>query len=225
MMHLLLHILLKFRVSLSHRGKKIGVYIFDGILFGDNRLNSLWHSRISGIVDKNTDTDYVTVNIAKHKLKLIKQWAWMLLVEWPTWQKLYTLIPLEGKTVLDVGAGCGETALIFHLLGASKIIAIEPNKHAISCLAENAKVNGWKIEIVPEYFNLKHLRYDFDFMKMDIEGAESILLDATDFHKPAIVEVHSKHTLKKFLARGYKLLHAFKNDTYVVGIHMGPRCE
>jgi len=220
MNHLLLYILLKFRVSLSYKGKKIGFYIFDRILFGENKLNSLWHSQISRIVDRNTDTDLFTANIARHRLKLINQWAWMLLREWPIWQKFYAPIPLEGKTVLDVGAGCGETALLFHLHGASKIIAIEPNSQAVECLVENAKVNDWNVETVPEYFSLEHLKYDFDFMKMDIEGGESVLLDAPDLDKPAIVEVHNRQVLKQFLARGYKLLHTSTDDKYLIGKHI-----
>ena len=220
MNHLLLYILLKFRVSLSYKGEKMGFYIFDRILFGKNRLNSLWHSKISRIVDRNADTDLFTANIARHRLKLINQWAWMLLREWPIWQKFYAPIPLEDKTVLDVGAGCGETALLFHLQGASKIIAIEPNSQAVECLVENAKVNGWNVEIVPEYFSLEHLKYDFDFMKMDIEGGESVLLDAPDLDKPAIVEVHNGHVLKQFLARGYRLLHTFTDDKYLIGKHI-----
>lgn len=50
----------------------------------------------------------------------------LMLKEWDVWKKHYiTPFPLKGKTVLDIGAGSSETALLC-LHGASKVIAMEP---------------------------------------------------------------------------------------------------
>ena len=41
---------------------------------------------------------------------------------------LFTNFLVRGKTVLDVGAGCGETAFFYRLYGAKKVVAIEADR-------------------------------------------------------------------------------------------------
>lgn len=74
----------------------------------------------------------------------------MFLSEYTKWKKWY-LPPdhrkgIKGQVVLDVGAGCGETAYFFLKNGASKVISIEPDKKAFEILSENSRVNGWNVE-------------------------------------------------------------------------------
>lgn len=126
----------------------------------------------------------------------------MLIHEWEDWEKNYLPIDVKGKIVLDVGAGEGETALFYLYHGAKKVICIEAN---IKCL-ENLLHNSEFFNIVPSIakFDIDMLYYNFDFMKMDIEGYEEILLNV-DLKKPSIIEVHGLQLRDKFINKGYNI--------------------
>ena len=123
---------------------------------------------------------------------------------WDTmWPRYYLPnFDLSGKTVFDVGAGCGESAYFYFLHGASKVVAIEPN--AFGFLEVNAKANDWNIEILPRRFQLDDLLHiECDFVKMDCEGGEAELLklDTDRFPHPGIIEVHNKEVARKLLCK------------------------
>jgi SAM-dependent methyltransferase len=107
------------------------------------------------------------------------------------WERLYLpQFSLEGKTVLDVGAGAGETACFYILNGAKKVIAVEPDARAFSYLKANAERNHWNAELHNSCFALDFLGLQHDFMKMDCEGCEELLLGVASI-KPCVIEVHS----------------------------------
>lgn len=148
-----------------------------------------------------------------HELNLKKQlqknnWTFnqfrynIILDETTDWEQHYLPINIKNKTVLDVGAGAGETARFYLQHGASKVICIEPNPHAYRYLLQNAQTHP----IIPyqEFFCLKHLDLPYDFAKIDIEGYEEILLDA-EIKKPMVVEVHSVLLAEKFRAKGWRV--------------------
>lgn len=115
----------------------------------------------------------------------------------------YLPIDVRGLTVLDVGAGEGETALFYLAHGAKKVICVEANPACFNNLVANSK----KHNIVPvlEPFNIEMLNeHDFDFMKCDIEGYEEMLLD-TELVKPAVIEVHGLQLRDKFKAKGFRI--------------------
>ncbi len=117
------------------------------------------------------------------------------------WEKYYLPnFSLEGKTVLDVGAGAGETALFYLKHGAKKVIAIEINPFAIHCLAFNVMIKKLNIEISPVPFKLEHITEEVDFMKCDIEGGEKILLNS-DKLPPSIIEVNGKELITQFVEK------------------------
>jgi len=134
-------------------------------------------------------------SLLEHKqfgLVLLPEHAYLLAHEWSTWQRTYTPVSVVGKSVLDVGAGCGETAYFYFRKGARKVICVEPNMNAVECLKRNAVRHSWNVEIVPEPFKLEILDdYQFDFMKMDGEGCERELLRLDELPCTAIVESHS----------------------------------
>jgi len=75
------------------------------------------------------------------------------------WHEMY--LPVKG-TVVDVGAGCGESALFFLNHGAEKVVCVEGNPECLANLVKNfggdprvSIVNGW-----------------IGGLKVDIEGAE-----------------------------------------------------
>lgn len=114
---------------------------------------------------------------------------------------------LAGKTVLDVGATCGEVAYWFiKQHHAEKVICIESDPESLPFL--NANKALMNIEIVAEDFNIKHLRdFRYDFIKCDVEGSEMILLEyeaAGGVLKPCIVEAHTNWIRDQFLKAGFK---------------------
>jgi hypothetical protein len=132
-----------------------------------------------------------------------------MLEEWQMWERYY-LPPfsLTGKTVLDVGAGSGESAFFYNIHGASKIVCIESGDESpddLKCLELNKAF--LPITIIPHRFNLTDLQIPHDFMKMDIEGSESLLVDYHGTLKPSFVESHSDSITKSLLKNhGFKFI-------------------
>ncbi len=95
-------------------------------------------------------------------LRLQNPWLQYLETELPEWHDVY--LPPGGLkgTVLDLGAGCGETVYFFLAHGATHVIAVEPHPTAIRHLAHNYG-NDPRVTIVP---------HPADFIKIDVDGAE-----------------------------------------------------
>jgi 2-polyprenyl-3-methyl-5-hydroxy-6-metoxy-1,4-benzoquinol methylase len=135
--------MLKFRIGLSKGRRRLPLIYISSYGFGPYRiykiLKILWKFRNFKEVENNEEyTIFQGKNIT---LKILNSYPFP--GEWDIWEKYY--IPpfsLKGKTVLDVGAGCGETVFLFFLHGAKKVIAIEPNVKAVKYLKENAKKNN-----------------------------------------------------------------------------------
>jgi FkbM family methyltransferase len=53
------------------------------------------------------------------------------------------------KYVIDIGAGCGETAIYFILRGAKHVIAIEPCPDVFNELLENLRLNNVSDKVSP----------------------------------------------------------------------------
>ena len=122
--------------------------------------------------------------------------------EWVHWKQHYLeFLPEKAQTVLDVGAACGETALLYFLHGARRVICVEPRQVNFELLERNSRRNSWDTIMVQEKFRPSLLAsYDFDFMKMDCEGCESQLLNL-DSLPPCVIEVHGKNLLRDLMAR------------------------
>lgn len=137
----------------------------------------------------------------------------VLLSEWGKWEKQY--LPkdgVKGKTILDVGAGNGETAYFYFVHGAKKVISIEPDPYAFRILEINQKSHDWDWKLRQEFFNLFHLLADdFDFMKMDGEGCEAKLIYYPPEYLPRhfSLEVHSKRA-KNMLLEAFDNLKLFE---------------
>ena len=126
-------------------------------------------------------------------------WEWF-----EVWEKHY-LPPsdLKGKTVLDVGAGCGETACFFFRHGAKKVICVEIDPDQNKLAQFNSAINGWNAEVVGRGFELEDLRSDVDYMKMDCEGCEAALLLGREMPAfPHVIELHGQELLEGFMRTG-----------------------
>lgn len=121
------------------------------------------------------------------------------------WDKYYLPIDVSDLTILDVGAGEGETAKFFLDRGAAKVICIEPEPTALKTLAKNALNHPGKLEVHAKFFELTDLSIKHDFMKMDIEGYEEILLDLLELPSPSVIEVHGLQLRDKFRKHKYRI--------------------
>lgn len=127
----------------------------------------------------------------------------LLINEYKDMKANYSPVDVRGLTVLDVGAGEGETALFYLAYGAKKVICVEANPACFNNLVLNSKKHS--IATVLKPFNVEMLNeFDFDFMKCDIEGYEEVLLDV-DLVKPAVIEVHGLQLRDKFAEKGYRI--------------------
>ena len=126
--------------------------------------------------------------------------------ELPNWRRYYLPpFPLGGKTVLDVGAGEGESAAFFLSHGAARVVCIERDRKCMHNLYTNAKRNP--ITVVAEPFQLNHLMIPHHFAKIDIEGWEEILLQVKPCDlKPTVVEVHGQPLMARFARLGWRYL-------------------
>jgi 2-polyprenyl-3-methyl-5-hydroxy-6-metoxy-1,4-benzoquinol methylase len=168
-----------------------------------------------GVVEQKDDC--IIVQYRGVRLKLLKYHAVEFINYWEAWKKCYLpKFSLEGKTILDVGAGCGETAFLFLLHRAEKVVAVEPDSKAVECIRENIKTNKWNVEVIPECFSLEHLKLRFDYMKMDCEGCEEMLLHISELNKPSVVEVHKSDLLKRFERRGWKKICSLTKDIHII---------
>jgi SAM-dependent methyltransferase len=132
-----------------------------------------------------------------YRLRLPQKYLGLLLGEWHVWARQYLpAFSLRGKVVLDVGAGAGETAMLFFLRGARKVIAVEANPGLAALLRQNARANRWNLEVIEGPFRIDHLGLGIDFMKMDCDGCEAGLLQV-DALPPCRIEVHSPELAAK----------------------------
>jgi hypothetical protein len=96
----------------------------------------------------------------------------------------------EGKTVLSVGEGCGETAAYFLSLGASKVVCVERDRLKVAHFLNNAVRFHWNVKVLAAPFSLPMLQIPHDFLKFDAEGAEALLLDYNGSLGPCAIETH-----------------------------------
>lgn len=103
-----------------------------------------------------------------NSLKMTNSHRQTLESELELWHRCY--LPI-GKTVVDLGAGCGETALFYLNHGADKVICIESDDRAIDLLHQNFGEDS-RIVIVQAHV---------DSIKVDIEGGEKGMIIETHF--------------------------------------------
>jgi ribosomal protein L11 methylase PrmA len=139
---------------------------------------------------KVTDSDTVRTRLFGYEISLERHYRYAI-EESSVWERFYAPIPLKEKTVLDIGAGCGETAAFYFSKGASKVTAIEPNPQASKLLQANAMANSWNLDSICDVFKVEHLSIPHDFVKIDCEGGEKNLLENGDLLGPCVIESHS----------------------------------
>jgi hypothetical protein len=187
---------------------------FDTEYWPHQFLTFLWRARGWHLIEEKPY--YAVYQIGDYRLKLLRirdphynspSYTSSLFKHFFDWKTQYKPpFPLKAKTVLDVGSGVGETALLFFTLGAEKVICVDINPQACQILRENADANGWDVDIINEPFSPRHLSESWDFCKIDIEGAEECLLSVDELpSKPIVLETHGVDVTNGFLERGFQI--------------------
>ena len=114
--------------------------------------------------------DFEKIRICQAHLQGVTQ-------ELDNWHKY--LIPNMGPDMVDHGAGCGETALLYLNHGAEHILCIEGNKNCLENLRANF-ANDPRVTIFPYFARTK----------MDIDGSE----------RGMIIETHFPYRLRRLIA-------------------------
>lgn len=181
-------------------------------------IRQFWRWRL-----ETAGSELVSVSTPLDHLVLSRDRAGMMLYEWGTWTRCYAPRGFDfgGKTVLDVGAGEGETVELYRTLGAKNFICVEPDPRRAARLRENSAKNGWEAEVCEEPFSPKFLERKFDFMKMDCEGCESALVGKPPTF-PCVLETHGASTTEAFLKmRGFSAVKRAGNTALVTNVPTG----
>ena len=187
---------------------------FGTIGFGWKQWRALSFSRrFSDVTIHKVMKETVTFTIGEDMMILPQEYFSKLFCEWDDWESNYFPVDLTGKTVLDIGAGAGETALWFLTKGAGRIICVEIDQAAFDFLRLNSEINDWNCRVFNEPFKLDHLTnwerspdWDYDFFKIDVEGAEEILLERKiPLKGQGVIEYH-----KKEIAEGLRDLYGMR---------------
>jgi 2-polyprenyl-3-methyl-5-hydroxy-6-metoxy-1,4-benzoquinol methylase len=92
-----------------------------------------------GWVVKKVGGGFVRLRKGRTELVLDRHHAGVMLAEVMAWTAWYLpRFNLAGKTVLDIGAGCGETAAFYFDHGAEKVVAVELDQVKAGFLAHPA---------------------------------------------------------------------------------------
>ena len=90
----------------------------------------------------------------------------------------YSILNVDGKVVIDVGAFVGDSAIYFASRGAKKVIAIEPHPDAFREMLDNIKLNNLENVVVPLNVGLASKPGKVCIEKVDIEGT------TVTYHRP-----------------------------------------
>ena len=179
--------------------------LFDSTFALWNRSKAVEKVKRAGLM---TDGEYYYAKVGEWDYKLTHYYAGMIVNEFPIWESKYLPTDVRGKVILDIGAGEGESAAFYLLHGAEKVIAIEPDNIAFELLKENVARNKIPVEIINEKFNVRQLEIPHDFLKMDIEGNESALLELPTGYTLGDCVVEGHKVGNRYV--GHEIAHKFK---------------
>ena len=202
------------RFGLSRRKHLPCIWVGDIYNFPPYRIDVFLKFR--GLKCAKTSDGNIELSKSGLRFVLAPEYASLFINEFADWDKQYNPpFSPTNKTIMDVGAGCGETIFYFALKGCKDFIAIEPNPQNADLIRLNASRNSLNVKIYTDIFRRCHLDEHFDFMKSDCEGGESILLEPEKC-KPVSLEVHGKDLKQKFLKKGFKIAKDFKNGSCIM---------
>ena len=169
----------------------------------------------------------------KYKSKLVKLFGGIAPIYGEDYDSHWGFTSFKGKTVLDLGADYGSTAHYFLRRGARRVVAVEGDPRLAEKLEENFRGDG---RVVPIHLFIESAgqvaelieRFDPDLVKVDVEGAERILLDLPRGlveEREWLVEAHSDELyerLKRFFLECGLGVRAFLYSNGLKVIHARP---
>jgi hypothetical protein len=198
------------RFGLSRRKHLPCIWVAGTTNFRPYRLDVFLKFR--GFTWIRIDNEHVAVGKNDVEFVLLRKYAALMANEYVDWGRDYKLpFSLKDKTVLDVGAGCGETIFYFATKGCRNFIAVEPDKECANLLKKNAIQNSLNVKIYNDVFRKAQLNEEFDFIKCDCEGGEAILLDQ-EIAQPIALEVHGVELFERFIERHFRTIRKKKNS-------------
>lgn len=63
-------------------------------------------------------------------------------------EKELDILDIEGRVVIDIGANIGDSAVYFAIMGAEKVISVEPFPFTFELLKKNIAINGVKDKVI-----------------------------------------------------------------------------
>ena len=86
----------------------------------------------------------------------------------------YAHLPVCGKTVVDVGANIGDTAIYFCMQGASRVIAFEPYPYSFRLAKKNIRKNGFqrRVQLLEAAVGAKNSRIRLDGASKSFGGSQ-----------------------------------------------------
>jgi len=128
---------------------------------------------------------------------------------------------VEGRDVVDIGAGVGDSTVYFALWGARRVIALEPDEESYSELVENVKLNGVEDKVVALNecafsYTLAEIveKYGVEegVLKVDCEGCEYSVIAGAPIgvlkrFKEVVIEYHGspRPLVKRLAEAGFKV--------------------
>ena len=101
------------------------------------RLHSRW-VECCRAVDASSDLSYIVIKIKEKKIKL---YGWYK-VPFQDLDIYSSILDVNSKSVLDVGTYVGDSAILFALMGAKRVVAVEPSPWAYNVAKRNVEVNN-----------------------------------------------------------------------------------
>jgi len=95
-------------------------------------------------------------------------------------KQVHSIVDVNGKIVVDIGAYVGDTPIYFTLRGANKVIAVEPNPIAYQEMLKNIKLNNLEDKIIPVNAGLSNLRGKICVRDYDVDKAASTFYQSQD---------------------------------------------
>jgi hypothetical protein len=159
------------------------------------------------------------------QVQLLDGWRWSTYETFV--RQDYSVFPVEGRVVLDLGASIGDTATYFAARGAAAVIGYELDSRVADTARRNLELNFGLDAISPGPFEIRTDRLTGDisaliqeahdmglgapYLKMDIEGDEYAVLEETpawDLRQLAglILEFHdgARRALTALRAAGFR---------------------
>lgn len=85
----------------------------------------------------------------------------------------YHFLPCEGRTVVDIGANIGDSAIYFICRGAKRVYAFEPYPTTFRIAKENISENGFSDKVFLERIAIGSCRMTINLPRDEVEGTTS----------------------------------------------------